>query len=46
MLSGRSLNLVDLVNGGGRWAEAELDRFNGWPKPLELPNIRDERYDG
>ena len=43
MLSGRSLNLVDLVNGGNPCVKAELLRPEDWPKvenPVELPNLR------
>lgn len=36
MLSGRSLNLVDFVNGGDPCAKVELVRLEGCPK-LEKP---------
>jgi hypothetical protein len=42
MLSGRSLNLVDFVNGGGPCGvKDELVRLEDWPKPespVELPS--------
>lgn len=33
ILSGRSLNLVDFVNGGGPVGKDELVRLEDWPTP-------------
>ena len=51
-LSGRSLNLVDFVNGGGPCARDEPVRLEDWPRPenpvfwIGLPNLTVEGWSG